>query len=231
MQEKRVAIIQSNYLPWKGYFDIVHDVDEFIFLDEVRYTVRNWRNRNKIKTANGPLWLTVPTGEDTRRAIDEVKLTDPSWQARHWKSITQAYGKAPGFHLYRDFFESIFLEKHWKSLSEFNQTTTRRIATELLGLKTSFTNSRDYSAQGTKLDLVLDLLERSGATYYLSGPSALSYLDESRFLERSIELEIKKYEYPAYPQLYPPFIHEVSILDLIFNTGAEAASYIWGDRT
>jgi hypothetical protein len=227
---KRVAIVQSSYLPWKGYFDIVHDVDEFIFLDEVQYTVRDWRNRNRIKTAHGSQWLSVPVGDDRKRLIHEVKPVDATWQIKHWKSIVGAYGRAPYFSLYRDFFEEIFMKTRWDSLSHFNQTTTRRIAHELLGLPTRFVDSRQFEGRGSKLELILSLLQEAGATSYLSGPSALDYLDAARFEERSIELRIKQYGYPTYPQLHPPFVHEVSVIDLLFNTGPAAASYIWGDR-
>lgn len=230
MIPKKVAIVQSSYLPWKGYFDIAHDVDEFIFLDEVQYTTRDWRSRNRIKTAHGTQWLSVPAGSDRKRLIHEVELVDPSWQARHWKSIVGAYGRAAFFPLYRDFFEAIFMGTRWHSLSEFNQTTTRRIANELLGLPTRFVDSRSYAGSGSKLELILSLLDRAGATSYLSGPSALGYLDAGRFAERSIELCIKRYEYPVHPQLHPPFVHEVSVIDLLFNTGPDAGRFIWGDR-
>jgi hypothetical protein len=227
MTGKKVAIVQSSYLPWKGYFDIAHDVDEFIFLDEVQYTVRDWRNRNRIKTADGAQWLSVPVGDDRKRVIHEVKPVDASWQEKHWKSIRHAYGRAAFFPLYREFFEEIYLGTRWESLSDFNQVTTRRIAHELLGLTTRFVDSRQYAGCGSKLDLILSLLEQSGATSYLSGPSALDYLEPERFAERSLELLIKRYEYPSYPQPHPPFMHEVSVIDLLFHTGPAAPTFIW----
>jgi hypothetical protein len=230
MNGKRVAIVQSSYIPWKGYFDLIHDVDEFIFLDEVQFTARDWRSRNKIKTVQGPIWLTVPVGNNRNRRIFEVALEDSTWQAKHWKSISHAYSRAPFFNMYREFFEHIYLGTCWRTLSEFNQATVRHIASDMLGQSTRFVDSREYAAQGARLDLIIDLLKRAGATTYVSGPSALSYLDQSRFDECGIELIIKRYDYPEHPQLYPSFVHEVSVLDLLFNTGPAAPSYIWSEK-
>ena len=110
---KRVAVLQSNYLPWKGYFDIIHDVDLFIFYDDVQYTKNDWRNRNRIKTPAGPTWLTVPTGTDLHRLICEVRLPDPGWQLKHWKSLRQNYSRTPCFEKYEGFFARVYAEARW----------------------------------------------------------------------------------------------------------------------
>jgi len=231
MSRHRVAIIQSSYIPWKGYFDIIHEVDEFIFLDDVQYTVRDWRTRNRIKTANGPTWLTVPAGANRNRLLAEVALEDPSWQEKHWKTICHSYARAPHFRTYAPFFEELYLGKTWTNLSQMNRSMTQRIAHELLGIETIFTESSSYAAQGTKLDRILDLLRLSGASSYLSGPTAADYLAQDRFDAVGVELKLKDYsDYPAYPQMYPPFEHAVSVIDLIFNMGPQAPDYIWGHR-
>jgi hypothetical protein len=231
MTSHTVAIIQSSYIPWKGYFDIIHDADEFIFLDEVQYTVRDWRTRNRIKTANGSIWLTVPAGSDRNRLIRDVAIDDSSWQEKHWKSITHSYSRAPYFRQYADFFEELYRARVWTNLSDMNRYMTEKVARELLGIRTRFTDSSSYSAQGAKLDKILDLLRLSHATRYISGPSASGYLDPARFEELGIELVLKDYSgYPEYKQLYPPFEHAVSIIDLIFNTGPDAADFIWNHR-
>lgn len=227
----RVAIIQSSYLPWKGYFDIVHDVDHFVFLDQVQFTVRDWRTRNRIKTAQGLHWLSVPAGSQRNRRICEVELADGDWQQTHWKTLMHAYGKTPFFSLYRSFFEDIYLGHRWPSLSQMNQTITRRIAVELLGIRTTFHDSREFDGSGTKDDLLLDILAKVRATHYLSGPAARSYIDPAKFSRAGIELEFKNYAgYPEYPQIHPPFEHAVSIVDLLFNTGPAATSHVWGWR-
>lgn len=231
MSEHTVAIIQSSYIPWKGYFDIIHDVDEFIFLDDVQFTVRDWRTRNRIKTANGTSWLSVPAGTNRHRLICEVSLDEPGWQQKHWKTLCHSYSRAPYFRQYAAFFEELYLGQTWTNLSHMNRSMTQRIALELLGIHTTFSDSRNYSAQGAKLDRILDLLKLSGATRYISGPMAADYIDPSRFETIGIELQFKNYsDYPDYAQLYPPFEHAVSVVDLIFNTGPHAPEYIWGHR-
>ena len=227
----RVAIIQSSYIPWKGYFDIANDVDEFIFLDHVQFTSRDWRSRNRIKTKDGLLWLTVPAGSDRNRRICDVRLEDPAWQQKHWKSILGSYSKAPHFKDYRAFFEDLYLGRRWESLAEMNQVMTRRIASELLGINTVFRDSRELSPEGVKLDLILDLVRKAGATTYVSGPAARDYIEPDKFTDAGIELVYKDYgDYQQYPQLYPPFEHAVSVIDLLFSVGADAPRHIWGWR-
>lgn len=228
---KKVAIIQSNYIPWKGYFDIIHDVDLFIFLDDVQYTVRDWRNRNKIKTPQGLRWLSVPVGADRDRLIHQVEILDDGWAKKHWETIKYSYSKTPHFKSYREFFEYVYLELAWTNLSELNQFLIKRISREFLNIETEFRDSREFVAQGEKTDRLLDLLIKAGATFYLSGPSAKSYIDDSKFRAAGMELAYKDYShYPEYPQPFPPFEHAVSILDLLFNCGPDAPNYVWGSR-
>ena len=227
----RVAIIQSSYIPWKGYFDIIHDVDQFIFLDDVQFTTRDWRTRNRIKTAQGVHWLSIPAGCDRNRKIHEVTVADREWQRKHWQTIAHAYARAPYFSAYRNFFEQSYLDGATMSLSEFNQALTQRISRELLGITTVFHDSRSFAAPGHKLDKILELLKQIGATSYVTGPSAADYLEPERFRELGIKLILKDYSgYPQYPQLYPPFEHAVSILDMFFNVGQQTPDYIWGWR-
>lgn len=228
---KTVAIVQSCYIPWKGYFDLIHEADLFVFYDDVQYTTRDWRNRNKIKTPNGPIWLTVPVGSDRNRLVCEVPLTDTRWAQRHWKSLQQFYSATPHFKRYEAFFKHVYLGTQWESLSELNQYLIKAIAQDYLGIETQFADSRDYRTQGRKLDRLMDLITKVGAKKYVSGPAAKSYIDAERFARLGVELIYKSYEgYPEYPQLYPPFAHAVSIVDLLFNVGPEAPSYIWSWR-
>lgn len=228
---KKVAIIQSSYIPWKGYFDIIHDVDLFIFLDDVQYTNRDWRSRNKIKTPSGTSWLTIPVGSHRDKLIHEIQLFDKSWAEKHWKTIKLFYSKAPHFKMYKDFFEHIYLERDWNNLSELNQFLTKSISAELLESKTEFKDSREYCAGGRKFDLILDLVQKADADLYISGPAAKAYIDEKKFEDIGIKLVFKDFSnYPEYPQFYPPFEHQVTILDLLFHVGADAPYYIWGWR-
>jgi hypothetical protein len=228
---KKVAIIQSNYIPWKGYFDIIHDVDLFIFYDDVQYTKNDWRNRNKIKTSQGLCWLTIPVGSREDRLIYEVEIEEVSWTRKHWETIKQSYAKAPYFKKYQGFFEYVYLNAKWTNLSELNQFLIKTISQDFLGMKTNFGDSREYHPGGRKLERLIDLLLKVEAKLYVSGPSAKGYIEENRFKEVGIELVFKDYSgYPEYPQLFPPFEHAVSILDVLFNCGPAAPDFIWGWR-
>lgn len=228
---KKVAVLQSSYIPWKGYFDIIHDVDLFILFDDVQFTPRDWRTRNKIKTDNGSQWLTIPAGADRERLIHEVALNDPIWQEKHWKTLCLFYSKAPFFKKYKYFFEEVYLGTRWTNLSALNQFLIRNIASECLGITTEFKDSREYEAFGQKLERLIDLLKKAGAEEYISGPAARDYIDESRFQAEEILLVYKDYAgYPEYQQFFPPFDHYVTILDLLFHTGPDAPYYIWGWR-
>ncbi len=228
---RTVAVIQSNYIPWKGYFDIINDADLFVFYDDVQYTKNDWRNRNLIKTPAGVEWITIPVGKDEHRLICEVQIRDDSWARRHWTTLQRHYHDAPHFNRYKPFFEDVYLGRKWDNLSTLNQYLTKVIAREFLGISTEFVDSRVFRPQGCRLGRLLDLLERVCATSYISGPSAKAYIDPQIFAERQIELRWKDYsDYPEYFQLYPPFVHQVTILDLLFNVGADASWYIWGHR-
>lgn len=228
---KTVVVLQSNYIPWKGYFDLIHDADVFIFYDDVQFTKNDWRNRNKIKTPLGAEWITVPTGTVKDRLICEVEMKDASWQVKHWKTIQHNYGRCTYFSRYKEFFEDAYLNRKWNNLSDLNQYLVCAISREFLGMTTQFHDSREYGASGHKLERLLELVAKAGAERYISGPAAKTYIDPARFSDAGIELVWKDYSgYPTYPQRFPPFDHGVSILDLLFNVGADAPWYIWGWR-
>jgi len=229
---KRVAILQSNYIPWKGYFDIIHDVDTFIFYDDVQYTTNDWRNRNRIKAETGPQWLTIPVGKHMHRRICDVPLpSDGSWAENHWRRIERAYQAAPHFATYGPFFEAIYRERRWLSLSEFNQAVIQIVSSDLLGVTTRFEQSTDYALSSAKGERVINLLKQAGATHYVSGPAARSYLTDDMLAAEGIVVTWKDYTgYPEYAQLHGEFRHDVSILDLLFHTGPAAAEFIWGWR-
>lgn len=228
---RTVVVVQSNYIPWKGYFDLINDADVFIFYDDVQFTSRDWRTRNKIKTPVGSEWITIPVGADRDRMICEVAIDNSSWQKKHWKTILQNYSKCIFFDKYKSFFESVYLDQKWDSLSELNKYLICSISEIFLGIKTEFRDSREYHAEGRKSDRILELAGKAGATRYVSGPAAKNYIEPSRFAEAGIELVWKDYSgYPEYPQRFPPFEHGVTILDLLFNVGPDAPRYIWGWR-
>ena len=224
----RVAIVQSCYLPWKGYFDLIHSVDEFILLDDVQYTRRDWRNRNRIKTPSGPAWLTIPVNSKGRYLypIKDITINDPSWSIQHWKTIATNYARAPHFDRYADIFEPLYLECRETHLSAINQRWISAICW-ILGINTKLSWSMDYRLVSGKTERLVEICRQAGATEYLSGPSARSYIDATQFAEAGLKLSYFNYsDYPEYPQLYPPFDHHVSVLDLIFNQGSSATQYM-----
>ncbi|MFC4893236.1 WbqC family protein [Streptosporangium amethystogenes subsp. fukuiense] len=224
---KRVAIVQSNYIPWKGYFDLIAHVDEFVLLDEVQYTDRDWRNRNRIKTAAGPRWLSIPLTHGPRsRLINEMVIADPNWNIMHWRALTQAYRKAAYFDEFAPALEALYYGCRDDRLSGINRHFLEGLCS-VLGIRADLRWSTDYVTTGSKTERLVDLCQKAGAHEYITGPTARAYLDESLFRRAGIELRWFDYSsYPEYPQLHPPFDHRVSVLDLIFNTGPNAIEYL-----
>lgn len=226
---KRVAIVQSNYIPWKGYFDLAADVDELILLDEVQYTRRDWRNRNRVKMASGVQWLTVSVqvkGKYHQR-IDETLIAEPGWAEKHWATLRAAYLRAEGFASYETPIREAYEQAaELPRLSDVNRVLLEVIA-GLLGIGTRFSWSTEFSSRDGRNERLLDLCVAAGATTYVSGPAARSYLDEAAFAAGDVDVEWMDYSgYREYPQLHPPFEHKVSVLDLLFNTGDAAPGYL-----
>lgn len=227
---KKVAILQSNYIPWKGYFDIISYVDEFVIFDDVQYTKNDWRNRNQIKIQNGLKWLSIPVhysykGIDTQN-INETEVKNFDWTIDHLNNIKQAYKKSPYYNEILNIIEPIYLGKLPTNLSKINKIFIDLVC-DYLGINTRITNSCDYSKSNDKTIRLLDICIQLGATHYVSGPAAKSYLDESLFLNKGIQVEWFDYKgYTEYPQLHGDFVHNVSIIDLLFNTGKESKKYM-----
>jgi hypothetical protein len=225
---KTVAIVQSNYIPWKGYFDLIQQVDEFILYDDVQYTRRDWRNRNRLKSPQGVRWLTIPVQVKGRylQRIDETLVSNPAWATQHWLTVKTWYRTAPYFKLYEAELEDLYRGTRERSLSRINRRFLERLC-RLLKIATPLTASDDYAASGRNTDRLLAICKAAGATHYLSGPAAREYLDEQSFRAAGVEVKWMDYEdYPTYTQLYGPFEHEVSILDLLLNVGVDAPLYV-----
>lgn len=228
---KRVAINQSNYIPWKGYFDLIHNADLFLFYDDVQYTKNDWRNRNQVKTRTGRQWLTIPTGTDLNRRICDVSIDSSNWQRKHWQTLAQVYNKAPFFADYRAFLAETYIEREWRNLSELNQFLIRKIAYDFLGIQTPMRQAAEFPSSGRRQERVLNLLKATHADVYVSGPAGKAYIDVKMFRDEGIQVIWKDYSgYPEYAQLHPPFHHAVTILDLLFHVGPRAPFYIWGWR-
>ena len=214
---KKVAILQSNYIPWKGYFDIINSVDTFIIYDEVQYTKNDWRNRNKIKTSQGTQWLTIPVSHKSLdQKIFETKVSLNNWNKKHWSSIKTNYGKAENFNTFKDQVENLYLGISTPFLTEINKIFIHEI-NNIFGINTEILDSRELNLKGDKNEKLIDAIKKVGGNYYISGSSAKSYLNEELFYHENIQVEWKNYSnYLEYNQIHPPFDHFVSILDLIF---------------
>lgn len=229
MIAKRVAILQSNYIPWRGYFDIIRSVDEFILYDVVQFTKNDWRNRNQIRTANGLLWLTIPVKTSGRfgQSIADTEIAGAGWAASHWKSIAEAYARAPHFAAYRRQFEEAYAAcGHESRLSAVNERLITLVAS-VLGLPTVIRGAGIEPPPGDRNERLVHVCRSRGAQVYLTGPSARSYIDLAMFAAAGIDVEFMDYSgYRPYPQVHGDFEPHVSVLDLIFNTGESATEHL-----
>lgn len=231
----KAVILQSNYIPWKGYFDLIHDADVFVFYDCVKYTKNDWRNRNKIVTPNGVQWLTIPiSSKATHLMIDEVKIENNFWQEKHFKTLYYAYKSAPYFHQLEELITDYLIEKKWNYLSELNQYLIKKIAHKL-SISTEFRNAMEFKLNGDRVDKLISILNELNATTYISGPSAKDYLTGKEYLfkENNIELIYKNYpSYLPYKQFSDNFENYVSIVDMIAHIRwDEISNYIWNNES
>lgn len=225
---KRIAIVQSNYIPWKGYFDLISAVDEFILYDDAQYTRRDWRNRNQIKTPQGIQWITVPVRVKGKyhQKINEVKIDGSNWARTHWKTLEQNYRRAPCFSDIADWLEPLYLAESYDYISHLNRHLIEAIC-EYLKIKTIISLSSDYQLIEGKTDRLASLCAQAGGTEYISGPTAKAYIDEQVFMDMGVKVSWFGYEgYREYPQLWGDFAHGVTILDLLFNCGRKAPYYM-----
>ncbi len=226
----RICIIQSNYIPWKGFFDLIGRCDEYVIFDRVQYARRHWHNRNRIKTANGVTWLTIPVTTRGRfeQPIDEVEIEKGKhWAEKHWRAIELAYRRSPFFEALAPDVKALYERAEKRArLTEVNEIFLHGIA-RLLGLNTRITRDTAYPSSGASTERLLGIAKAAGADAYLSGPSARDYFDEAMFRAAGIATEWMSYEgYPEYTQLHGGFEHAVTVLDVLFNTGPEAPRYL-----
>ena len=211
---KKILITQSNYIPWKGYFDAINSVNDFVIYDDAQFTKGDWRNRNRIKTSHGTQWITIPVNMKNRlsKKINEIKISDENWSKKHWNIVKINYSSAPYFKYYQSFFEELYMNCNEQYLSMIN-----------------FRWSSEFDLKGDRSEKLLNICLDLKASEYYSGPAAKDYLNTSLFKTRNMKISWINYDgYREYDQLYPPFEHAVSIIDLIFNTGPEIKKYLKG---
>ena len=227
---KSIAIMQPTFLPWIGYFSLIDRVDEFVFLDNVQFDKRSWQQRNRIKTAQGPIWLSVPvlTKGRSSQLIQEVEILKDADKDPFHKinaAIEHNYKKAPYYH---DYAKNLFVlfddNKH--NLALLNQSIIQWICRQL-GIKTPLINASTLSVTGQKESLLVDFCKDRGASHYIAPPGSKTYLEESDAFEAAgIVLEYHNYRHPIYTQLYGNFKPYMCIIDLLFNEGPASADII-----
>lgn len=222
----KVGVIQSSFIPWRGYFDFIASVDVFVFHDDIQYTKGDWRNRNKIKTPKGTNWITVPVSyKCVTQLICETPIDySTAWQKKHLRILDENYRTAPHFDVVMELLSGYDTEKNY-SISSLNISLIRKICT-YLNISTPMLMSNELYLEGKKTDRLIDLLTKLKAKTYLSGPSAGSYLDHNAFRQHGIGLEYKSYDYEPYPQQWGGFDGAVTVLDLIANCGHNSVRFL-----
>jgi len=211
---------QPTYLPWLGLFHKIAISDEYCFFDDVQYLVRDWNNRNKIKTANGDIWLTVPVLNKgyLDKKIREIEINNSlNWRDKHWKSIYLSYKKAPYFNLYSDFFEDVY-KKDWLYVTDLCEYMMKWLLKELK-INVKYYKASELNFEGYKSSLVLDMCKNLNADTYIFGKLGADYVDVESFTKENVNIYIQEYKHPEYNQLWGGFKSNMSIIDLLFNMG------------
>ena len=227
-----VAGHQPNYLPHLGFFHKMAQVDTFVIVDNVQFVKRGpfgWMHRNKIRTQEGWVWLTVPVltkGKYTQKIMDVHINNALPWRRKHWKSIWLNYQKAPYFDRYADFFHETY-NKEWERLSDLNETLILYIK-EALGIKTRVLKASDLGVEGKATELIIDLCVKLGANRYMHGIHGKDYVDVNQMREKGIESLFQEFHHPKYRQVHEPFMPNMSTIDLLFNEGERSLEILLG---
>ena len=229
----RLVVLQSNYIPWKGYFDLLNSADLFVVYDSVQYTKNDWRNRNLLVGPQGSTWLTVPveTAGRATQSIAQAKVSDNRWARKHWMTVLQLLGKRPFFSLYSEQWEAMYSDAaRSTSLHEINMLFLIGLAQQLkIGTPIVLDTSLALS-EGSPTERLVSLCREAGATSYVTGPAGLNYIDRTCFEAAEIELKVIDYSrYEEYPQAGKQFTHGVSVLDLLANIGPDAGNHLLGE--
>ena len=227
IKSMRVTILQPSYLPWLGFFEQMHRSDQFVLYDDVQFTRRDWRNRNRIRVQEGSVWLTVPVIQKNKyeQSLLETKIDNStSWKRKHLESIRCHYSKTPFFDLYFPWCEKTF-NREWDFLLDLSLETIQYLKGELK-INTPLLRSSELGVPGNNTDRLISICKQLGATQYLSGESARNYISEKDFSDQGIELEYQEYQHPEYPQRYEGFVPFLSTIDLLFNCGDKSMDFL-----
>ncbi len=226
----RVAAHQPQYLPWLGYFDKMDRADCFVLLDDVQFKKNEWQNRNRIKTAAGWQWLTVPVLHRFPQRIAEVRIHDAApWPRKHWRALTANYEAAPAFEPHRPFFAELYA-REWRLLAELSLAALGYLVGALhITTKLVPASALDLPPALDATDRLIAICRALGAGTYVSGPGARDYLEIERFDRAGIGVEFRAFECPIYPQRFGAFEPNLSIVDLVFNCGARSLAVLRGE--
>ena len=219
---------QPVYLPWLGLFHKIALADKFVYFDDVQYQTRDWNNRNKIKTNQGEIWLSVPVfskGHFQTKLKDVRINNETTWRRKHFDSIFYAYKKAPYFDQYIGVLKEIYT-REWEKLSDLNEYMLKQFL-KVLGIDIPFFKLSDYNFESTKSDLVLDMCNEMKADLYIFGTQGKNYADVEAFKKAGIQIYFQDYQHPQYLQLHgTPFLPYMSVVDLLFNCGEKSLDII-----
>ena len=220
-----IAIHQPQYLPWLGYFDKIEKCDKFVLLDDVQFKKNEWQNRNRIKTAQGWQWITLPVLHNFGQKISEVAIKNQdNWSKKHLHALEMNYIKAPHFSRYYDFFKDTF-SKRWERLCDLNIFLIESFI-KMLNIKISLERSSNLNVSGEKTDRLVSICKALEADSYISGIGAKDYLETDKLEREGIKVTFQKFDHPVYPELYGVFISHLSIADLLFNCGPDSLDII-----
>lgn len=228
------SVHQPQYLPWLGFFDKIDKSDCFVFLDNVQYKHREFQNRNKIRTKDGWMWLTVPVFCARGDKVGDIRIDNSrTWRSDHLKSLNAWYAKSDFFKEHFLFFKELY-DKEWDKLIDLNVAITKYLLKALRIEKKIYFES-ELSAAGEKTDRIVDIGRKLGADVYLSGAGGRDYLKEERFIQAGIKLEYQDFKNPVYKQQYcesvDDFLFFMSAIDLLFNEGARSADILRTGRS
>ena len=227
---------QPNYLPYLGFFHKIYHCDLFVIVDNVQYVKRGpfgWISRNRIKTRQGPLWLSVPVLVKGKfdQLIMETKInTTLPWARKHWKTLVTNYEKAPFFKKYADFFEEAYMNKTWEDFTGLSVHMILYLM-KTLGINKPVKKSSERGAAGKGDELIIDMCQKSGADTYFHGQHGKDYIDPAKFDRAGIKSLYQEFEHPVYHQQFGgPFISHLSVVDLLFNHGDDSLAIILGQK-
>lgn len=216
-----IGILQPGYLPWLGFFEQLYRSDVFVIYDDVQYDKNGWRNRNRVKTANGIQWLTVPVllKYNDHPQICEVRIdNNTKWRKKHLETIRQSYARTPFFKQYFELFESTFT-RDWEYLIDLDIHLIKMLAQALGIPEKLMIRSSTLDIEGDRVDRLIKLCNHFGADTFYEGASGINYIDPTEFQQNGIMVQFQEYHHPEYAQLYGDFVPYLSVLDLLFNCG------------